>query len=247
MHEFSPTGAKVALVTGAARRIGAAIAARLHEDGYRVIVHYQHSADPAAALVDALNTRREDSARAMQADLAEPRALKALAADAPAVFGRIDALVNNASLFRPTPPGGDDHWQALFDVNARAPWRLARALAEPLRQAAGAVVNITDIYAERPLRDHAVYSASKAALASLTRSLAAELAPAVRVNAVAPGAILWPEGDVGAEREALLARTALRRSGSEQDIAGAVSWLLGEAGFVTGQVLRVDGGRALVD
>lgn len=241
--------APVALVTGAARRIGAAIARRLHADGYRVLIHYGQSQTDAAALATALNALRADSAAAVQADLADFDRLPELIAQTIGRFGRLDALVNNASAFFPTPFGSTtpQQWQRLFDSNVRAPFFLAQAAAPHLRASAGGIVNISDLYADRALPQHAPYTMSKAALEQMTRALAVELAPQVRVNAVAPGAILWPEqGKSDAERQALLKRVPLGRTGTVDDIADAVGWLLGNAGYVTGQVLRIDGGRSVL-
>lgn len=238
----------VALVTGAARRLGAAIARRLHAAGYDLALHYRHSAADMHALVDTLQAGRADSVLALQADLADYDRLPELVAHAVGRFGRLDALVNNASAFAPTPLGTitPASWDAQFLVNARAPIVLAQAAAPHLRAAGGAIVNLVDIHGERPLRDHVVYGMSKAALIAGTRALALELAPQVRVNAIAPGAILWPdEGKSEEARAALLARTPLARTGGEADIADAVLWLLQGAGYTTGQVLRVDGGRML--
>ncbi len=240
----------VALVTGAARRIGATIARTLHEAGYRVLVHYGRSRGEAASLCDGLNHDRPGSALALSADLRDAAAVEQLAARARAAWGRLDLVVNNASTFHPaslaeTTPAVLDEMVA---VNLKAPLLLVRALASELRARRGAVVNIADIYADRPLRGHAAYCASKAALVSLTRSLAIELAPEVRVNAVAPGAILWPEGagDDDAHRQSLVARTPLARLGDPAEIAAAVRFLAAAGGFVTGQVLNVDGGRSVV-
>lgn len=238
----------VALVTGAARRLGAAIARRLHAAGYDLALHYRDSAADMAALVAQLEAARPGSAFAFQADLAEYDRLPELVAHTLGRYGRLDALVNNASAFSPTPLGTitPADWDAQFLINARAPLILAQAAAPHLKAARGAIVNLVDIYAERPLRDHVVYCMSKAALVAATRALALELAPEVRVNAIAPGAILWPEeGKAEAAKSALLARTPLARTGSEDDIADAVLWLLQGAGYTTGHVLPVEGGRLL--
>ncbi|MEQ1512147.1 MAG: pteridine reductase [Lysobacteraceae bacterium] len=238
----------VALVTGAARRLGAAISRHLHAAGYDVSLHYRHSAEDMHALIADLNAIRADSAFAWAADLAEYDRLPELVARTVGRFGRLDALVNNASAFSPTPLGTitPADWDAQFLINARAPIILAQAAAPHLKVARGAIVNLTDIYAERPLRDHLVYGMSKAALLAGTRALALELAPDVRVNAIAPGAILWPEdGKAEASKAALLARTPLGRIGTPEEIAEAVRWLLQGAGYTTGQVVRVDGGRML--
>lgn len=237
----------VALVTGAARRLGAAIARRLHAAGHDLALHYRDSGDDMAALVAALERDRPGSTLALRADLAEYDRLPELVAQAIGRFGRLDALVNNASAFSPTPLGTitPADWDAQFLVNARAPVILAQAAAPHLRGARGAIVNLVDIYAERPLRDHLVYGMSKAALVAATHALALELAPQVRVNAVAPGAILWPEGKPEAAKETILAKTPLARTGSEDEIAEAVRWLLQDATYTTGQILRVDGGRLL--
>jgi pteridine reductase len=238
----------VVLVTGAARRIGAAIARHLHADGYALALHYRDSGADAHALAVELESTRPGSVLLLQAELAEAARLPELVGRVVGHFGRLDALVNNASAFFPTPFGTTTpaQWDALFAANLRAPFFLSQAAAPHLRAAGGAIVNLVDIHAERPLRDHAVYGMSKAALAHLTRALALELAPQVRVNAVAPGAILWPEdGKDEAAKASMLARTPLARTGTPEEIAEAVRWLLREAHYCTGQVLRVDGGRLL--
>lgn len=239
---------RVALITGAARRIGAAIARRLHADGYDLALHYRNSAADMQALIADLEAARPGSTLALQADLAEFDRLPELVAKTVGRFGRLDALVNNASTFHPTPFGETTprQWDDLFASNARAPFFLAQAAALHLRAARGAIVNLVDLYAERPLPQHSVYCMAKAALAMMTKSLAVELAPDVRVNAIAPGAILWPEDDRNAQRQqAIVARTPLARTGTAEEIADAATWLLEGAGYVTGQVIRVDGGRGL--
>lgn len=244
------TPAPVALITGSAKRIGAAIARALHADGYDLALHYRGSGEAMAALAAELEAARPGSTLTLQADLAEFDRLPELIARTIGRYGRLDALVNNASGFAPTPIGSATpaQWDALFASNARAPFFLAQAAAPHLKAARGAIVNLVDIYAERPLREHSLYCMAKAALVMATRALALELAPEVRVNAVAPGAILWPEAE-GAKDEAakaaMLARTPLGRTGSAEEIAEAVRWLLREARYTTGQVLRVDGGRLL--
>lgn len=242
------TAAPVALVTGAARRLGAAIARRLHAAGHDLALHYRDSADAMQALAAELETIRPGSVLSLQADLADAAALPGLVDATTTRFGRLDVLVNNASAFSPTPLGSITaaDWDTQFATNARAPLLLAQAAAPHLRATHGAIVNLVDLYAERPLRDHAVYCMSKAALVAGTRALALELAPEVRVNAIAPGAILWPEeGKPEAAKAAMLARTPLARVGSEHDIAEAVLWLVQGAGYTTGHVLPVDGGRLL--
>ena len=237
----------VALVTGAARRIGAVIARTLHAAGYDVALHYRESRGELDALADALESRRAHSTLVLQADLVESAQLPGMVDAVAARFGRLDALVNNASMFHPTPLGSitSEQCDAMFAVNARAPLLLAQAAAPHLKAARGAIVNITDIYAERPLPRHAAYGMSKAALRMATLALAQELAPEVRVNALAPGAILWPEGKSDSDRDAALARIPLQRTGRPEEIADTVLWLIRDAGYVTGQTIRVDGGRGL--
>ncbi len=238
-----------ALVTGASKGIGAAIARRLQADGYDVALHYRGSAADMQGLVDELEAGRQGSTLVLQADLAVFDRLPELVAKTVGHFGRLDALVNNASAFYPTPVGGATpaQWEELFAVNARAPFFLAQAAAPHLKAARGGIVNIADIHGQAPLAGHSVYCMAKAALLMLTKSLATDLAPEVRVNSIAPGAILWPEhGKDEAAQAALLARTPLARTGTPEDIAAAASWLLGDAsGYVTGQTLHVDGGRGL--
>jgi pteridine reductase len=238
----------VALVTGAARRIGAAIARRLHGAGYDVALHRHRSRAELDALIAELEASRANSTLALAADLCRVGELEPMIAATRQCFGRLDALVNNASAFYATPVGlaTEAAWDELFGANARGPFFLAQAAAPHLAERSGAIVNIVDVYAESPLPDYAIYCMSKAALAMMTKALARELAPRVRVNGIAPGAILWPDaGKSEAERTALVERTPLRRTGTPEDVAGAVLWLLRDAPFVTGEIVRVDGGRHL--
>ncbi|MCC6213042.1 MAG: pteridine reductase [Burkholderiales bacterium] len=239
---------KTALVTGAARRIGAAIARRLHAAGASVVLHYRGAEAEAAALEAEMNAARAGSVARVKADLLAPVAPRALIAFAQQRFGRLDLLVNNASSFYPTPIGSIEagHWDELVGSNLRAPLFLAQEAAPALKKQRGAIVNIADIHAERPLKGYAVYSIAKAGLAALTRVLALELGPEVRVNAVAPGAIAWPEDGQfpPAERARIVATTPLERLGAPAEIARAVHFLA-TAPFVTGQVLAVDGGRSV--
>lgn len=239
--------APVALVTGAARRIGAAIACRLHADGYAVVLHCNRSRTEADALAAGLEALRPGSTLVLQGDLVDAAMLPGLVDGTVVRFGRLDALVNNAAAFAPTAFDATDAaaFDALMATNARAPFLLAQAAAPHLRAAGGAIVNIGDLYAERPRADLVAYAVSKAALLGLTRGLAVALAPEVRVNAVSPGAILWPEDGADATQQArILDSTPLARLGSAGEIADAVAWLL-RGGFTTGEVLRLDGGRSL--
>jgi pteridine reductase len=239
---------KVALVTGSARRVGAAIARRLHEAGARVVIHYRGSSTAAEALADSLNKTRDDSAKTIQADLLKVSATSRLVSATLEWHGRLDTLVNNASTFYPTPLGEitEQHWNDLIGTNLKVPLFLSQAAAPALREARGSIVNIVDVHASRPLRDHLVYGPAKAGLAMLTRSLAKDLAPDVRVNGVSPGAILWPEADMTeSTKQAILDQVPLARSGAPEDIAGCVLYLVRDAGYVTGQIIAVDGGRSI--
>jgi pteridine reductase len=239
---------KTALVTGAARRIGAAIARRLHADGANVMLHYRGADVEAAALEAELNGARAGSAAKVKADLLAPVAPKLLVGSALERFGQLDVLVNNASSFYPTAVGSIEagHWEELIGSNLRAPLFIAQEAAPALRKQGGAIVNIADIHAERPLKGYAVYSIAKAGVVAMTRALALELGPEVRVNAVAPGAIAWPEdGQVAPdERARIVATTPLERLGAPAEVARAVHFLV-TAPFVTGQILAVDGGRSV--
>ncbi len=239
---------RVVLVTGAARRVGAAIVRRLHAAGASVIIHYRGAEADAAKLEAELEAGRAGSALRVAAELLDPDAPAKLIDAALARYGRLDVLVNNASAFYPTPLGSITaaHWDELIGSNLRAPLFLGQAAAPALRRARGAIVNIADIHAERPLRSYVVYSVAKAGLAALTRSLALELAPEARVNAVAPGAIAWPDDGQfdAAERRRIVETTPLARTGEPAEVARAVHFLA-VAPFVTGQVIAVDGGRSL--
>lgn len=238
----------VALITGAARRVGRVIARTLHEAGYDLALHYRGSREDAEQLAAELEARRAGSVLLLAADLAQVAELPKLVLRTVQRYGRLDALVNNASAFYPTPVGEatEAQWDELFASNAKAPFFLAQAAAPHLRVARGAIVNLVDVYAQRPLARHTLYCMAKAANAMLVASLARELGPEVRVNGVSPGAVMWPEaGKSAADQQELLGRTALRRAGRPEDVAGAVLYLLRDAGYVTGQVLAVDGGRLL--
>jgi len=241
------TGRSV-LVTGGARRIGAAIARRLHAAGANLVLHYRDSEAEAAKLEAELNAARARSAARVKAELLAPIAPRALLGAALEHFGRLDVLVNNASMFFPVPLGEieSSHWEALVGSNLRAPLFIAQEAAAELAKHSGSIVNIVDIHAERPLRGYPLYSVAKAGLAALTRALALELAPRVRVNGVSPGAIAWPEDGQfdDAERARILATTPLARVGEPQDVAQAVHFLAC-APFVTGQLIAVDGGRSI--
>lgn len=239
---------KTVLITGAARRIGAACARVLHAEGYRVIIHYQHSVLEAQALVSDLNALRADSAFGFAADLSQMDSLRQLAENVLSLTDSLDALINNAAQFFPLAVEQTDEtaWYQVFDSNLKAPFFLTQSVLPALRKAQGCVVNVADIYGQRPLAGYAAYSMSKAALLAMTQALAVELAPTVRVNAVAPGAILWPESGHDAQAQLqLLNKVALRRCGNPDDIAKAVRYLVMDAGYVTGQILNIDGGRLL--
>ena len=239
---------KVALITGAAHRIGAAITRTLHDAGMNIALHFRHSREAAEGLYGELNAARPDSAELFQADLLTFDRLPRLIEKLIARWGRLDVLVNNASGFYPTPLGSttEREWDELLGSNLKAPFFLAQAAAPHLKACKGCIVNIADIHGERPLMGHPVYSVAKAGKIMLTKALARELGPEVRVNAVAPGAILWPERGIDeVTQQRIIASTALKRRGSAADIARSVLFLIREADYVTGQVLAVDGGRTL--
>ena len=238
----------VVFITGAGKRVGAALARDLHRRGYAIAMHYRSAKPEAEALAAALNAERAGSCLLLQADLDDPAQRDALIPQVIAQFGRLDVLINNASSFSPTPIGDvtDAHWDALFGSNARAPFFLSQAAAPFLRRQHGCIVNIADIFGQTPKPRHTVYCMAKAALIMMTRSLALELAPDVRVNAIAPGAILWPEsGKPDAEKDAIVQATPLARMGDVDDICQTAVWLIEQAEFSTGQVIAVDGGRSL--
>lgn len=237
-----------ALITGAGKRIGACIARTLHVAGANVAVHYRGSAAPANALAEALNADRPGSALTVQGDLLDTSQLAEVVAQVVDQAGRLDILVNNASSFYPTPLGEitPEHWEDLMGTNLKAPLFLSQAAVPQLREHKGCIVNIVDIHSQRPLRHHTVYGPAKAALAMLTRTLARDLAPEVRVNGVSPGAILWPEDGVSdSYQESVLKQVPLRRAGEPQDIADCVLYLVRDAHYVTGQIIAVDGGRSI--
>jgi pteridine reductase len=241
---------KTVLITGAARRVGQSITRELHAAGANVVVHYRAAADAATLLAGELNAARAGSALCLAANLLDRDALSSLVDRTVAHFGGLDALVNNASSFFATPFGSIDEaaWDDLVGSNFKAPLFLTQAAAPYLRRARGAVVNITDIHAERPLAGYSLYCAAKAGLLGLTRALAIELAPEVRVNAIAPGPILWPEDDERAAIDAsararIVGHTLLKQAGNPRDIARAVRFLFNDAPYVTGQVINIDGGR----
>lgn len=241
---------QTALVTGGARRIGAALVRTLHHAGANVVVHCRRSRADADALASELEAARAGSTRVVAADLHEPEACARVVDAAIDAWERLDIVVNNASTFYPTPVGAIDaaSFDDLVGSNLRAPTFVAQAAAPALAATGGCIVNLADVHGLRPLDRYPVYCAAKAGLVMLTRALARELAPNVRVNAIAPGSILWPEGPAGedpAARQAVLEATPLARQGEPADVAGALMYLVRDARFVTGQVLAVDGGRGL--
>jgi pteridine reductase len=243
-----PLDGRVVLVTGGARRLGAAIGRRLHAAGANLVVHYHQSQAAADALVAELEALRGGSAHAVRGDLHDVERLPGLVAATLERFGRLDVLVNNASSFYPTPVGTITaaQFDDLLGTNLRAPLFLSQAAAPALRATRGLVINMVDIHGRRPLKAHPVYCAAKAGLVMLTKSLARELGPEIRVNGIAPGPVLWPERDLEASlKDEIIARTALKRPGSPEDIARAAHFFAVDAPYVTGQILAVDGGRSL--
>lgn len=241
---------KVVLITGGAKRVGAAISRRLHSTGANVLIHYRQSALEAQNLCDELNQQRAGSAHCLAADLLDLTALAQLVEKTIAHFGRLDALINNASSFYATPLAdiNQAQWNDLLGTNLQAPLFLAQAAAPALRRCGGTIINIADIHAERPMQGHLLYSVAKAGLVALTKGLAQELAPLVRVNAIAPGVISWPENadwQDESKRQQIVAHTLLKRQGEPDDIARTVQFLVADAPYITGQVIAVDGGRSI--
>jgi pteridine reductase len=245
-----PVAGRVVLITGGAKRVGASICRRLHAGGANLMIHYRSSATEAEALRGELESVRGGSCALVRADLLDTVALPGLVDATMARFGRLDVLINNASSFFPTAVGEitEKAWDDLVGTNLKVPLFLSQAAAPELKRSGGAIVNIVDIHADRPMKDYVVYSTAKGGLVALTRSLARELGPEVRVNGVAPGAIIWPEDDVWSdegERQRIIAQTSLKRIGDPDDIALAVEFLVTGAPYVTGQILAVDGGRSI--
>jgi pteridine reductase len=238
---------KTVLITGASRRLGAAIARELHHRGMDIVIHYHRSARDAQSLADELNGQRPGSADLVQADLNEASAANHIIEAAVGFNGRLDVLINNASSFYPTPVAEVtlEQWDDLFNTNLKAPFFLAQRAYTHLCGSGGCIINITDIHAHRPLQGYPVYSMAKAGLIMLTMALAREFGPQVRVNAVSPGAIIWPEHMDKQTREKILSRTLMKRCGDPRDITGAINFLINDAAYVTGQVLVIDGGRSL--
>ena len=238
---------KTVLVTGAAKRLGAGLARYLHGQGMDIILHYHHSQDEAQALADELSELRDGSILTVMGDLRDPDAPRQIISAAAQFKGHLDVLINNASVFYPTPleHATLSQWDESITVNMRAPYFLTKEAASYLRIAKGCIISIADIHADRPLYNYSIYCASKAGLVMLTRALARELGPAIRVNAVAPGAILWPESMPISKQNDILDRTVLKQAGSTDDIAKAIRYLILDGDYITGQVLTVDGGRTL--
>jgi pteridine reductase len=246
----SPLEGKVALVTGGAHRLGAAIARHLHAHGMKLVIHYHDSETAAHALQQELHATRPESVMLVRGDLRNGDKLyRNLVFETVESFDRLDVLVNNAARFYETPFGDtrEEQWDDIMNTNLRAPYFLSQTAAPHLKKFGGCIVNISDLYADRPLPNYPVYSMSKAGLVMMTRALARELGPEVRVNAVAPGAILWPEKGLDEmSKQRIVSRTLLKRSGQPEDVAAAVLYLVRDALYTTGQVLAVDGGRSVV-
>jgi len=238
---------KTVLVTGAAKRLGAGLARYLHGQGMDIILHYHHSQDEAQVLADELSELRDGSILTVMGDLRDPDAPRQIISAAAQFKGHLDVLINNASVFYPTPTENAtlSQWDESIAVNMRAPYFLTKEAASYLRIAKGCIINIADIHVDRPLYNYSIYCASKAGLVMLTRALARELGPAIRVNAIAPGAILWPESMPISKQNDILDRTVLKQAGSTDDIAKAIRYLILDGDYITGQVLTVDGGRTL--
>ena len=242
------TTAKTALVTGGSKRIGATTVRLLHEAGYNLVIHCRLSRQSADSLAEELNKNRVDSARVIQGDLNDETIYNNLIEQAFKCWNRLDVLVNNASSFYPTPVGSItmDDWHNLINSNMKAPLFLAQAAAPYLKQTQGNIINMLDVHAQRPMKEHPVYCAAKAGLAMLTMSLAKELGPNIRVNGVAPGAILWPDNEMPEHtKKLILERTSLKKAGDPIDIAKTILFLVRDAHYITGQIIAVDGGRTI--
>ncbi len=239
--------APVVLITGAAHRIGATTAKLLHQNGMNIVLHYRGSREAAQSVQKELNEKRENSVILIQADLHVTNGLSTLIEESVKAWGRLDALINNASSFYPTKieKATEDHWDDLMGSNLKAPFFLSQAAAPHLKKTKGCIINIVDIHAERPLKTFPIYSMAKAGLAMMTKSLACELGPEIRVNGVAPGAILWPENLDEVAKQRIVSRTFLKRQGNPNDISKTILYLIKDAEYVTGQIIAVDGGRSL--
>lgn len=242
--------APIVLVTGAARRIGAAIARTFHRAGFDVALHCNRSVEEAQRLADSLSEKRPNSARVFQAPLDDIAAVQAMAQQVCQWRDRLDVLINNASSFYPTPleSANEQQWNELINSNLRGPYFLCQALSRPLKESGGSIVNIADIYASSPLKGYSIYCIAKAGNAMMTKSLAKELAPGVRVNGIAPGVILWPHSDEQMSetvKQQVIERVPLQRIGSPEDIARTALFLATKASYVTGQIIAVDGGSRL--
>lgn len=246
MGNHTLTG-KVALITGAARRVGAEIAQTLHSEGMQLVVHYRSSKKAAHALQEKLNAARPKSVTLVQADLLDVDKIKRMVSEASKVWGRLDVVINNASSFYPTPIGSvtEADWDDLVGSNLKAPLFIAQAAAPALAKQQGCIINLVDIHADRPLKSYPVYCAAKAGLVMLTKALAREFGPEIRVNGVAPGAILWPDDLDDVTRQRILSRTTLKRQGHPRDVARAVLFLIRDADYISGEIIVVDGGRSL--
>jgi len=238
---------KVALITGAAQRVGAVVAEMLHEQGMNLVVHYHSSKQAAHVLQERLNAVRPGSVALVQANLLDTAKITSMVQEAGNAWGRLDAVINNASSFYPTPVGSvtETHWDDLMGTNLKAPFFIAQAAARALAKHNGCIVNLVDIHADRPLKSYPVYSAAKAGLIMMTKALARELGPEVRVNAIAPGAILWPDTMDDVTKQRIISRIILKRQGQPRDVAKTVLFLIRDADYITGQVIAVDGGRTV--
>jgi len=239
---------KVVMITGAARRVGAEMVRHLHQAGMNIVLHYRSSSEEASTLADSLNSQRSDSVKLLKGDLKQYAQIPLIIEQAVKLFGKIDVLINNASSFYPNElkDVNEEMWEDLVGVNLKAPLYLTQALASELKKNSGCIINIVDIHGDRPLKDYSLYCIAKAGLIMFTKSMARELAPEVRVNGIAPGAIMWPEvQEYENMHEEIISRTALKREGNPQDIADTALFLIEHANYITGQIIAVDGGRTL--